>query len=199
MQGSEKNSGKNKPTFFENDGEADVWARVAKSTRKMNKKQKDTYQADRLSKPLSPDTKKPVVGKMNVINQSTPKPAVKFEPSRPKLLKSAKKLEKLDRNELRRVRRGRDTIEQTLDLHGLSAATAQKIVEAFIHSAHTKGCKWVLIITGKGERGEGALKKATPIWLGMLAEKGLVLGFDLAPANMGGSGAVCVRLRKKKP
>jgi len=56
----------------------------------------------------------------------------------------------------------------------------------------------VLIITGKGERGGGALKKEAPIWLGMLAEKGLVMGFDLAPPNMGGSGAVCVRLRKKK-
>ena len=95
------------------------------------------------------------------------------------------------------MRRGRDAIEQTLDLHGLRAAIAQKRVETFIHSAHANGCKWVLIITGKGERGEGALKE-TPIWLGMLAEKGLVMGFDLAPPNMGGSGAVCVRLRKKK-
>ena len=41
-------------------------------------------------------------------------------------LKSVKKPEKPDRNELRRVRCGRDAIEQTLDLHGLRAAIAQK-------------------------------------------------------------------------
>jgi len=197
MQGSRKNSEKNKSTSSESDDEANIWARVAKSTRKLNKKQKESYLADRLSKPACLDTK-PAVWKMTVKKQSSTKPVAKFESSRPITLKSVKKLQKLDRNELRRVRRGRDEIEQTLDLHGFRVAIARKRVEAFIHSAHAKGCKWVLIITGKGERGEGALKKETPNWLGILAEKGLVMGFDLAPPNMGGDGAVCVRLRKKK-
>ena len=80
---------------------------------------------------------------------------------------------------------GRDAIEQTLDLHGSRAAPAQKRVEAFIRAAHANRCNWVLIITGKGEQGEGTLKKQTPIWLGALAEQGLVMGFDLAPQNMG--------------
>jgi len=198
MQGSEKNSGKSKSAPTALDDEADVWTRVTKSTRKLKKKQKDSYQAERLSKSVLPDTQKPTAAKTSVIKQSPQKLVAKLEPAKPAPLKSVKKLEKLDRNELRRVRRGRDAIEQTLDLHGLRAAIAQKRVEAFIHSAHANGCKWVLIITGKGEQGQGALKKETPIWLGMLAEQGLVMGFDFAPQNMGGSGAICVRLRKKK-
>ena len=198
MQGSEKNSDKNKPSSPAGDDVNDVWSRVTKSTRKLKKKQKVSYQAERLSKPARPGAKKPASVNISASNQPPKKPDLKPEAARPATPRPIKKLEKLDRNELRRVRRGRDAIEQTLDLHGLRAEIAQKRVDAFIRSAHINGCKWVLIITGKGEQGEGTLKKQTPIWLGTLAEQDLVMGFDLAPQNMGGSGAVCVRLRKKK-
>jgi len=198
MQGSEKNSDKNKPSSSAGDDVNDVWSRVTKSTRRLKKKQKVSYQAERLSKPARPGAKKPASVNINASNQTPKKPDLKPEAARPATQRPIKKLEKLDRNELRRVRRGRDAIEQTLDLHGMRAEIAQKRVDTFIRSAHINGCKWVLIITGKGEQGEGTLKKQTPIWLGILAEQGLVMGFDLAPQNMGGSGAVCVRLRKKK-
>ena len=198
MQGSEKNSDKNKPTSPAGDDDNDVWSRVTKSTRKLNKKQKASYQAERLSKPARAGVKKPVSTNISASKQPLKKPDLKLETVGPATPRPVKKLEKLDRNELRRVRRGRDAIEQTLDLHGLRAEIAQKRVDTFIRSADINGCKWVLIITGKGEQGAGTLKKQTPIWLGILAEQGLVMGFDLAPQNMGGSGAVCVRLRKKK-
>ena len=198
MQGSEKNSDKNKPTSPAGDDDNDVWSRVTKSTRKLKKKQKVSYQAERLSKPARAGAKKPIATNLSASKQPPKKLDLKPAPVRPATPKPVKKLEKLDRNELRRVRRGRDAIEQTLDLHGLRAEIAQKRVDTFIRSAHINGCKWVLIITGKGEQGAGTLKKQTPIWLGILAEQGLVMGFDLAPQNKGGSGAVCVRLRKKK-
>ena len=200
MQSSERNSGKNKLTLSPGDEGADVWRRVTKSTRELSKKQKNSYQAERLSKPEQTDAKISASARVTTAkqppNKHVSKPELKPVPRRS--VNKPEKLEKLDRNELRRVRRGRDAIEQTIDLHGSKAAPAQKRVEAFIRAAHANRCKWVLIITGKGEQGEGTLKKQTPIWLGALAEQGLVMGFDFAPQNMGGSGAVCVRLRRKK-
>lgn len=206
MPGSERNSGKNKSASPIGDDMSDDWQRVTKSTRQLSKKQKVSYQAERLSKPakrVSPKSTNMVNEPAPIPTQGptlTPRSSISPAPAlqKPIVPKATVRLEKLDHKELRRMRRGRDPVEQTLDLHGLRANVAQRRVETFIRAAHSNGCKWVLIITGKGVQGEGTLKKQAPLWLGALAQQGLVLGFDHAPSNMGGSGAVCVRLRKKR-
>ena len=61
MQGSEKNSGKTNP-LSESDDEADVWTRVAKSTRKL-KQSKGSYQAERPASQRVRTPKNPQSGK----------------------------------------------------------------------------------------------------------------------------------------
>jgi DNA-nicking Smr family endonuclease len=105
---------------------------------------------------------------------------------------------KLDHRELKRLRRGRDRIDATLDLHGFKQEPAQRALTAFLLQAHQRQYKWVLVITGKGVRGEGVLRRAVPGWLKMPPLGDIVLGFDTAQPDQGGTGALCVRLRKKR-
>lgn len=179
--------------------EDEIWQRVKQDSRALKKKQKQTYQAGRPGKPTaSGEGRKPGAG-------SEKKPAHgravgKTLPPAPTPThkKAPTGLETLDYKELRRIRRGREEIDRTLDLHGCKVDVARKTVGTFIRSAHAGNLKWVLIVTGKGARGEGVLRRLTPVWLNKLAMQGLVLGYDCAPDHMGGSGAVCVRLRKKR-
>ena len=144
MPGSERNSGKNKSASPVGDDMSDDWQRVTKSTRQLSKKQKVSYQAERLSKPAKRVSPKST----NIVNEPapiptqgptlTPRSSISPAPAlqKPIVPKATVRLEKLDHKELRRMRRGRDPVEQTLDLHGLRANVAQRRVETFIRAAN---------------------------------------------------------------
>ena len=96
---------------------------------------------------------------------------------------------------LRDLRRGRFTIVDELDLHGLVAAEARHAVREFIADCASRGRHCVRIIHGKG-RGSGprgpVLKKSVNLWL---RKHDAVLAFCSARAPHGGTGAIYVLLR----
>ena len=99
----------------------------------------------------------------------------------------------------RRLARGTLPIAARLDLHGLSLAEAERAVSAFVMQARAQGQIWLLVITGKGTRGEGKLRRALPDWLARGALAGLVVEYGPAAANHGGAGAYYLRLRRGPP
>ncbi|ADZ72668.1 Smr/MutS family protein [Polymorphum gilvum] len=109
----------------------------------------------------------------------------------------------------RRVRqklvRGTRAIDARLDLHGLTQHQAHGRLRAFLHRAQEAGHSLVLVITGKGgpsvewPEERGVLRRVVPYWLAMADLRSVVLGFEEAHASHGGSGALYVRLRRKKP
>ena len=103
---------------------------------------------------------------------------------------------KLDRKQVRRINRGKDAIEARLDLHGHHAASAHEVLRGFIRDSSARGLKWVLVVTGKGVRGEGVLRREVPLWLRSPELAPLVVGFEEAAPHKGGGGALYVRLRK---
>lgn len=105
-------------------------------------------------------------------------------------------LQKLDPNELRRVAKRNEPLRLRLDLHGQTLAQAKPQLQQFISSAWGAGHKYVLVITGKGVRGQGALRREVPIWLAESDLAALVVGYELARSADGGDGAFYVRLRK---
>lgn len=105
-------------------------------------------------------------------------------------------LQKLDRNEIRRVSRKAEPLAKKLDLHGLTLAESRPRLVSFIKQAQGEGHKFVLVITGKGRRGEGALRRDVPIWLHQPELAALIVGFETARPQDGGDGALYVRLRK---
>ena len=103
----------------------------------------------------------------------------------------------LPRHELRRLAKQNFASAARLDLHGLSRAEAEQKLHAFLTAAQERGQLYVLVITGKGEKGQGVLRRALPDWLGRPDYAGVVVGFDAARPNHGGAGAFYVRLKKR--
>jgi DNA-nicking Smr family endonuclease len=102
-------------------------------------------------------------------------------------------------NRLRQLKRRAIHIDYELDLHGLKKDEALASLANFIASAHNRGKKGVLVITGKGNNSpEGpVLQAAVASWL---RDKGkaMVAEFAPAPSRLGGSGAFVVFLKEKK-
>jgi DNA-nicking Smr family endonuclease len=105
----------------------------------------------------------------------------------------------LGRRTRQRVARGRDAIDGRLDLHGLTQAEAHGVLLRFLRSAQQREAKLVVVITGKGSRGEGGvLKRQVPLWLGLPEFRELVIGFEEAHRVHGGEGALYVRVRRSR-
>jgi DNA-nicking Smr family endonuclease len=99
-----------------------------------------------------------------------------------------------------RVARGAVAIDRRVDLHGLTQAAAERELDRFLHAAQDAGARIVLVITGKGKAGEerGVLKRMVPMWLSAARWRHLVVGFEEAAPNHGGSGALYVRIRRMR-
>ncbi len=85
-------------------------------------------------------------------------------------------------------------LEGTLDLHGYTTEKAATALERFLISRQERGCRCVLIITGKGT--EGILKEFVLTWLKNHPQ--LVIGYTYAASKHGGEGALYVKIRKIK-
>ena len=131
------------------------------------------------------------------ISPSTPRantapmpPAVPAKPAPPPLAPLGRRLRQ-------RVARGKDAIDARLDLHGLTQAQAHSALLRFLHNAHARDARLVLVITGKGRGAEpGVLRRQVPQWLGLPEFRALVVGFEDAHVTQGGEGALYVRVRR---
>jgi DNA-nicking Smr family endonuclease len=106
--------------------------------------------------------------------------------------------EPIEPNRKRRLSRERDPVEARLDLHGLTAFSAETRVKAFIAQAFHSDYRTVLIITGKGTPEIGVLKRHAPEWLADPALSHMVAGVADAHPRHGGSGALYVALKKRR-
>ena len=96
-----------------------------------------------------------------------------------------------------RIARERDPIGARIDLHGYDQDRARPALDAFVRRAWDEGYRAVLVVTGKGARGEGVLRRRTPEWLADPALKDIVAGISEAHRRHGGEGALYVALKRK--
>lgn len=99
---------------------------------------------------------------------------------------------------LKKLRRGHWTIQDHLDLHGLTVPEARVLTAEFLAHCMREGLRCVRIVHGKGLRSpnqEPVLKKKVAGWL---AQRDEVLAYCQAPQADGGSGVVLVLLRAAK-
>lgn len=99
-----------------------------------------------------------------------------------------------------RMRKGKWRLSRTIDLHGHTQEEAYVMLEAAVLKAYASGQRMLLVITGKGLRGEGAgvLKRSLPTWLNAPTIRPHVLAFDTASVKHGGTGAYYVLIRRKR-
>lgn len=95
------------------------------------------------------------------------------------------------------VRRGKQMISASFDLHGHSQDSAWRALPLFLSREQAKGARCVIVITGKGKLGEGVLRRNFLHWLEMPEARGLVSGYAPAHAKHGGGGAWYIFLRKR--
>lgn len=108
----------------------------------------------------------------------------------------------LERRVRQRLNRGSLSPEALIDLHGMGQQEAYSALQHFLRNAQKNGLKLVLVVTGKGGRGEarsdgiGILKRAVPLWLTEPFYRAIVVGFEEATRPHGGAGALYVRIRR---
>jgi DNA-nicking Smr family endonuclease len=103
----------------------------------------------------------------------------------------------LDKPTHTKIAKGRLAIEARVDLHGLYQDQAYSLLLGFLRSAHARGARHVLVITGKGPGGDGVLRRSVPNWLMTAPFREVVSSFDHASRGHGGTGALYVRVKRR--
>ncbi len=173
--------------------DAELWARVARSAKPLEKTRSVAPGVKPKARPREP-AKTPPPPPAKIAPKAAPKPA------------PVARGEALDRQTARRLERGRLAVEARLDLHGMRQRDAHAALRRFLKAAQAKGHRHVLVITGKGADADtrrsfyeaeerGVLRQAVPHWLGQADLAQIVISYSEAPRRLGGEGAVYVRLR----
>jgi DNA-nicking Smr family endonuclease len=108
-----------------------------------------------------------------------------------------------------RLRRGTVAPDARIDLHGMTQQAAHRTLFAWLATAHARGHRLVLVITGKGNpkndenapwmmSPHGVLKQMVPRWLNEPGLAALIASSGPAHARHGGDGALYVYLRKNR-
>ena len=111
----------------------------------------------------------------------------------------------LDRRTEQRLRRGRRQPDDRIDLHGMTANRAHQALIRFVADSRRRGCRLVLVITGKGAPGAardfgdqrpGIIRREAPVWLRTPPLAGPVVNVSQAHPRHGGGGALYVYLKR---
>jgi len=129
-------------------------------------------------------------------------------PASKRKVESQERSKQLDRRTDEKLRKGKMPIDARCDLHGLNQVDAHAMLRQFIGQAVLRGCRCVLVITGKGksrvstnaiiEPEAGILKQRLPQWLSEASISPYVLKHYPAQPKDGGSGALYVYLRRSR-
>lgn len=98
-----------------------------------------------------------------------------------------------------RLHRGDFSIQDHIDLHGMSVAQAKDAFESFLNNALMTDKRAVLIIHGRGlsSPGEPVLKNKVSDWLTRSHWRKWIIAFTSAQSYDGGTGATYVLLRRR--
>ncbi len=172
--------------------ERKLWAAVARSVRRLKAPHAHAKEEAPVEEPRA--KAKPSPAKPAVVSAPPPKPKSSPPPFAP-----------FGRRFRQKLGRGTEPIDLRIDLHGLTQAQAHHALARFLVRAQDDGAKMVLVITGKGARGDrdshgerGVLKRLVPQWLGQPEFRAFVVGFEPAGIGHGGEGALYVRLRRRR-
>ena len=171
-----------------------LWARVARSVEP--RPGRDVPGAEPAAAPAPPPaTRTPPKFVKPAWKTAAPTPRPPVAPPRPQPPRPA--VDELEPRRQRRLARERDPIEARLDLHGHGRWDAQDALTAFLVEAQARGCRAVLVITGRGSRGGGVIRASVHEWLQAPALRGVVAGFAAAHRRHGGDGAIYVTLKRR--
>ncbi len=104
----------------------------------------------------------------------------------------------VQRRVMRKLRNGYYSVQETLDLHGLTVNEARETMQLFVTSAtRSHGSCCVRIIHGKGRKTMTDAPVLKPFTASWLRQRKDVLAYTSAKPAHGGTGAVYVLLRSR--
>lgn len=186
--------------------EEKLWSRIADQTVPLHKPRRKPAPAEALARPAKPKPPRPDIDPFRIGEKRTDTalphdlaPAIgerlNAEPLR------------MDRKAHTRMKRGKLMPESKIDLHGMTLDQAHPALIRFILDAQDRDRRLVLVITGKGRKGEddgpipqrrGVLKHQVPHWLRIPPLASAVLQISEAHLKHGGTGAYYVYLRRRR-
>lgn len=168
-----------------------LWGKVARSTRPMPGRLEDLAEFERQFEEVAAEEQPANIALAQPASIENGQPA--------NLRKPSGTHQPLERPVKRKLSRGHLALEARIDLHGLIQSEAHGMLFDFIHRAHQRGLRHVLVITGKGSSlgSEGALKRAVPLWFSLPEFRFLISSYEPAARHHGGEGALYVRLSRQ--
>jgi len=103
--------------------------------------------------------------------------------------------QEIEPRRVKRIEKGRATLDAVVDLHGLTQDQARARLTEFLWRQWREHARHVLVITGKGMLGDGILRRQTPEWLADRAVRQIIAGVSQAHDRHGGGGALYVALK----
>jgi DNA-nicking Smr family endonuclease len=106
-----------------------------------------------------------------------------------------------------RMKRGKESPEGRIDLHGMTVAAAHVALTAYLLRSYAEGKRLVLVITGKGRSAKdsgpiptpkGILRHQLPDWVSQPPLNQIVLQIAKAHQRHGGGGAYYVYLSRNR-
>lgn len=169
-----------------------LWKQVAETITPLSQKRGD-FLKEEMAKLLGES-----VSPISVPIVSTGKSSKSHKPvvSKAPVLSSGLQSHPIEERIAKNLAKGRQHIDSRIDLHGMTQDRARFALLDFLQMAQRSGDRIVLVITGKGNDGQGVLKQNVPVWLSLPQFKLHVNGFRVSHASHGGEGALYVRLRK---
>jgi DNA-nicking Smr family endonuclease len=187
-----------------NDDDLELWRKVTELTKRLDLKTLFTPEID------TPAPAPPALRKAKVMMIGKPEAKLRrnphdLTPSLPDQIRSAPV--QMDQKAFGKLKRGKLRPEGRIDLHGMTLERAHPVLTEFILSAHGRGKRLVLVITGKGKIRDdggpipvrhGVLRHQVPQWLAMPPLSSAVLQITQAHISHGGGGAYYVYLRRHR-
>lgn len=171
-------------------GDAALWTHVTRTVAPLRRRRS-----------LQPATPAAAPAPQKPARPARPRPATRAPaPSAPAPALAPGAAAGLDRRTATRLRRGQLAVEGRLDLHGMTRDQAADALQRFLAASRAAGRRCVLVITGKGRRGEtgGVIRAELPHWLNRPALRPMVVAFAQARPRDGGAGAFYVYLRRTR-
>lgn len=194
-----------KPRGLRPDEEA-LWQQVARTATPLSEKPKATLlQASKPAKEPNAVPKKAIPA-FQVGGKTATAPARHdLAPSISRRVATAPM--RMDKRTFSRMKRGKESPEGRIDLHGMTAAAAHVALIGYLLRSFSEGKRLVLVITGKGRQStdtgpiptpKGILRHQFPDWMSQPPLNQIVLQIVQAHQRHGGSGAFYVYLARNR-
>lgn len=181
-----------------------IWRQVAETAKPLRAEKRSIQTEVKAPKPVS--SKARLLSGSTAKPRPTPEPSVRLDLAKDPMQHLKDQPAQMDAKKHRRMKRGKLKPDAKIDLHGLTLDRAHKALTDFLLTAHGRGDRLVLVVTGKGRDPEihhgavpgrkGVLRQSVPRWLSLPPLSGIVLQITPASQRHGGEGAYYVYLKR---